>query len=333
MAVADAARWVEARVRRAGVRRKASASWLPAPTGFTGYGSTSRARVVGRVLMADPEAQAPSSRLQRGYRQFLTTPVPDIPVTVSLGARTVHTRTDDQGYVVALIADHGCQPGWHDALLTVPLCARPARAPVCVIADDVTHGVISDIDDTIMVTQLPRALLAAWNSWVLRATNRRPVDGMAEFLRAARGPGEPVFYVSTGAWNTYGMLHDFMLRHGFPTGPMLLTDWGPTPTALFRSGPEHKRVQLRNLLIDFPRITWTLVGDDGQHDPMIYSNLVAEHPGRVKLVALRELTAPQHLLAHGTASTMEQPGDYRGVPAIHGADGHELLARLRGLGC
>ncbi|SDS65696.1 App1 family protein [Corynebacterium timonense] len=332
MAIADAARWVEARVRRAGVRAKARKAWIPAATGFTGYGTPGRARVLGRVLMADPAADASAARPQRGYRQFLTTPVPDMPVTVRLGARTVRTRTDDQGYVVALVEGHGLEPGWHTALLDAPLSAHPAPAPVRIIADDVTHGVISDIDDTIMVTNLPRALLAAWNSWVLRATNRRPVDGMARFLHAAHGPGEPVFYVSTGAWNTYGMLHDFMQRHGFPAGPMLLTDWGPTPTALFRSGPEHKRVQLRNLLIDFPGITWTLVGDDGQHDPMIYSGLVAEHPGRVKLVALRELTAPQHLLAHGTATTMEQPGDYRGVPAIYGADGDELLEQLRRAG-
>jgi len=332
MGVADVARWTEGRIRQVGVRRKAKASWVPAVTGFTGYGSPQRARVVGRVLMEDPAAPEPATPLQRGYRQFLTTPVPDVPVTVTLGGRTVTARANDEGYIEVLLGGHGLEPGWHNALLDVPLAAHPAKAPVHIIADDVTHGVISDIDDTIMITQLPRAVLAAWNSWVLPATNRRPVEGMAEFLNAARTPEEPVFYVSTGAWNTYEMLRDFMRRHGFPAGPMLLTDWGPTPTALFRSGPEHKRVQLRNLLIDFPNITWTLVGDDGQHDPMIYSDLVFEHPDRVRLVALRELSPSEHILAHGTATTMEQPGDYREIPAIFGADGAELAEGLRKLG-
>ena len=298
-------------------------------TGFAGYGTPAKARVVGRVLMRDPDGAQRETLQQRGYRQFLTTPVPDLPVTITLGGRTVATRTNGEGYIEILIEGHGLGPGVHDALLDATLGASPATAPVHIIADEITHGVICDIDDTIMVTQLPRAVLAAWNSWGVRARNRRPVAGMADFLQQVKKPAEPVFYLSTGAWNTYPMLLDFMARHVFPAGPMLLTDWGPTPTALFRSGLEHKRVQLRNLLIDFPRIRWTLVGDNGQHDPMIYSDVVFKHPDRVKLVALRELTPSEHILAHGTATTMEQPGDYREVPAIYGADGHELMKKLR----
>ncbi len=315
-------------MRRAGVRRKAKANWVPKVIGFTGYGSSLKARVIGRVLLEDRAESAPANSLQRGYRQFLTTPVPEMPVTVTLGARTVETRANEEGYVEVLIENHGLEPGWHEALVDVPLGPAPARAPVQIISDDVTHGVICDIDDTIMVTNLPRAALAAWNSWVLRAKNRRPVAGMSEFLGAIRSPQEPVFYLSTGAWNTYETLREFMERNNFPRGPMLLTDWGPTQTALFRSGVEHKRVQLRNLLIDFPHISWTLVGDNGQHDPMIYSDLVFEHPNRVTMVAVRELTPQEHIFAHGTARILEQPGDYRGVLSIFGANGFELLAQL-----
>ncbi|MEX3505331.1 App1 family protein [Corynebacterium sp. LK2510] len=328
MGMNDVARWAERRIRRAGVRRKAQAGWTPSVTGFTGYGCSKKARVIGRVLMEDPTAREPANNLERGYRQFLTTPVPDLPVTVTFGDRTVETRANEEGYIEVLIEGHGCEPGWHEALLDVSLSTATATAPVQIISDDVTHGVISDIDDTIMVTNLPRALLAAWNSWVIRSANRRPVEGMAQFLNEVRGADEPVFYLSTGAWNTYETLADFQQRHGFPRGPMLLTDWGPTQTALFRSGPEHKRVQLRNLMIDFPNIAWTLVGDDGQHDPMIYSDVVFEHPNRVDLVAIRELTPSEHILAHGTATTIEQPGDYREAPSIFGADGHELSNRL-----
>lgn len=304
---------------------------MPTVSGFTGYGSSERARVVGRVLMEDPATEEPSSTLQRGYRQFLTTPVPGIPVAVTLGATTVTTRANDEGYIEVLIEGHELEPGWHDARISVALGDGTSDAPVQIISDAVTHGVIADIDDTIMITQLPRTVMAVWNSWVIRSVNRRPVAGMARFLTSIRTPEEPVFYLSTGAWNTYDMLRDFMRRHGFPAGAMLLTDWGPTPTAIFRSGPEHKRVQLRNLLIDFPNITWTLVGDNGQHDPMIYSDVVFEHPNRVKLVAIRELTPSEHILAHGTTRTIEQPGDYWEIPAIFGADGDELMAEFKGL--
>ncbi|WP_165164774.1 App1 family protein [Corynebacterium qintianiae] len=324
MGLADIVRLTERRLVRSGVRRKARAQWVPEATGYTGYGSPKRARVVGRVLMQNPEEK--DNAVQRGWRQFMTAPVPETPVTVELGDQRVEARTNEDGYFEVLILDHGLEPGWHEATVTVTLSGVEEVAPVQIISDEVTRGIISDVDDTIMVTMLPRAVLAAWNSWVKKTNTRQPVEGMAQFYDALRDENDPVFYLSTGAWNTYDTLDEFIGRHRLPRGPLLLTDWGPTPTGLFRSGPEHKRVQLRNLIIDFPNITWTLVGDDGQHDPMIYSDLVFEHPNRIELVAIRELSPQEHILAHGSTSTIAQPGNYRGVPSIYGANGHALEA-------
>ena len=290
MGLADVVWSAERRLVRSQVRRHARAGWQPRATGFTGYGSPERARVVGRVLMHNPADSHEHSTVQRGWRQFVTTPVPDAPVTVELGSQRIDARTNDEGYFEVLILGHGLEPGWHDATVSVALGESHEAAPVHIISDEVTRAIISDVDDTIMVTMLPRAALAAWNSWVKKTNTRQPVPGMAQFFEALRESSEPVFYLSTGAWNTYDTLVDFIDRHSLPRGPLLLTDWGPTQTGLFRSGPEHKRVQLRNLIIDFPNITWTLVGDDGQHDPMIYSDVVFEHPDKVELVAIRELS-------------------------------------------
>ncbi len=330
MGFSDVVRWAEHRINNADVKAKARRGWAPQVTGFTGYGNSERARVLGRVLMADPERE-PKTEVERGYRQFFTTQVPDIEVTVTLGAQTVTAQTNGNGYLEVLILDHGLEPGWHTATVQTPLSAEPSEAQVQIISDDVTHGLISDVDDTIMVTMLPRAMLAAWNSWVKKTNTRQPIAGMDDFYGAVLGPDEPTFYVSTGAWNTYDTLTDFIAREKLPRGPLLLTDWGPTPTGLFRSGKEHKRVALRNLIVDFPNIRWTLVGDDGQHDPMLYSDLVQEHPDRVRLVAIRELSRSEHMLAHGTTTTISQPGNYRTIKSIHGHTGFDLLEEYRHL--
>ena len=330
MGFSDVVRWAEHRINSVDVKAKSRRGWVPQVTGFTGYGNSERARVLGRVLMADPERE-PKTEVERGYRQFFTTQVPDIEVTVTLGAQTVTAQTNGNGYLEVLILDHGLEPGWHTATVRTPLSAEPSEAQVQIISDDVTHGLISDVDDTIMVTMLPRAMLAAWNSWVKKTNTRQPIAGMDDFYSAVLGPDEPTFYVSTGAWNTYDTLTDFIAREKLPRGPLLLTDWGPTPTGLFRSGKEHKRVALRNLIVDFPNIRWTLVGDDGQHDPMLYSDLVQEHPDRVRLVAIRELSRSEHMLAHGTTTTISQPGNYRTIKSIHGHTGFDLLEEYRHL--
>ena len=105
---------------------------------------------------------------------------------------------------------------------------------------------------------------------------------------------------------------------------------GPTPTGLFRSGQEHKKTQLRNLIIMFPKIRWILVGDDGQHDPYIYGELAREHPRRVAGIALRELGPVEKVLSQGALLGLEPrdtPDPGISVPIISANDGFGLLRR------
>ncbi len=330
MGISDIARTIEDLLNEAGVRRKAKQGWRPAVTGFYGYGSDERLHVLGRILMEDPEPAA--TEVQRGWRQFFTYQVGAVPVTVQVGEQIIQSRSNEQGYIDVLVHDHGLAPGWHEVTIRAE-GAEPAVAEVHIVDPGAAYGLISDIDDTVLVTWLPRAMLAAWNSWVKKTNTRQPVEGMARFYTELlrTHPETPVFYLSTGAWNTYDTLVSFLRKHGFPQGPLLLTDWGPTPTGLFRNGVEHKKVTLRNLIIEYPHIRWILVGDDGQNDPLTYGDAAFEHPDRIAGVAIRQLSPQEHVLSHGTAAPLAQARrrEIFGVRTILGADGHELLAEYR----
>ena len=271
---------------------------------------------------------------QRGWRLFVDAPVPYLPVTIRFGAVSVRTRADQEGYIDVVVRGHGLGPGWHEARIEAT-GAGTVTTRILIVAPGPRLGIVSDIDDTAMVSHVPRMFVAAWNQLVKYTSSREPVPGMAELLtRIERAhPGTPVIYLSTGAWNVVPTHRSFFERHGFPAGPMLMTDWGPTNTGLFRSGIEHKRTELRRLMIDLPDVTWLLVGDDGQHDPLIYGEAAREHSDRVAAVAVRRLTPTEQVLA-GTqlAHPMGLGPEARtlaeaDVPVVVGADGYEL-ARL-----
>lgn len=361
MALASLARRLEDSFNRSETVRHAKNGWRPSIIGFTGYGSTRTLHVLARVVMADPEnkprfsfprlpsgthsfaghvrdvmeyAKKVSESAQRGWRQFFTTQVGFLAVTVTAGNKVINTRTDRSGYIDIIVDDHGLAPGWHEVRIEA-VAAEPITTRVLVVEPTARLGLISDIDDTVMITWLPRAVLAAWNSWVRHTNTRQPVPGMQEFYEHLLGdhPDAPVFYLSTGAWNTLPTLDVFLTLHRFPIGPLLLTDWGPTPTGLFRSGREHKKVQLRNLIITFPEIKWVLVGDDGQHDPLIFDELTREHARHVAGIAIRQLNPVEQVLSHGTTEGVDYPDhdddSHQGVPTIRGRDGYELLERAR----
>ena len=133
-----------------------------------------------------------------------------------------------------------------------------------------------------MVTALPRPFLALWNTFVLNERARMATPGMAVLLDRLKveHPEAPVIYLSTGPWNAAPTLARFIARNLYPSGALLLTDWGLTHDRWFRSGQEHKRRNLELLAQEFPNMRWLLFGDNGQHDEEIYSGFAQKHRTR-----------------------------------------------------
>lgn len=317
----------------------ARAGWRPRIEAYTGYGTPDRVRVLARVLLTRPGPVAPNRDAlragRRGFRHFLTVPAPHRCVRLQLGSHTSVVTSDRAGYVDVEVPTGASLPaGWQSAALTYldgpDPC--PTQASLLILDEHTRFGVISDIDDTTMVTAVPRPLLAVWNTFVRHSSTRRAVPGMPELYRTLEQahPDARFFYLSTGAWNTAGTLRAFLSRHAYPAGPLLLTDWGPTLTGWFRSGRAHKAASLEVLMSWFPDVRWVLFGDDGQHDVEIYEKVVRRHPDRVRAVAIRRLTGGQQVLA-GNVPDADSPAadlDVHRVPVVTGRDGDELAQRL-----
>lgn len=316
--------WRERRARARGLR--------PGATGFPGYGTEEWVRVLGRVLIAPPQKRTSSgeSASLRGWRSFAAVPVGYAQVTVTIEG-VAHEVVADRGGVIDARLAATLAPGWQTVTMSVE-GSSPTETRVFVVGSDVRFGVVSDVDDTVMVTALPRPLLAAWNSFVVDEHARQPVPGMAVLLErlSREHPGTPVIYLSTGAWNVAPTLMRFLRRHLFPTGALLLTDWGPTHDRWFRSGRDHKETNLRRLAGEFPNVKWLLVGDDGQHDDAIYTGFASEHPDNVAAVAIRRLLPAEAVLAGGR--TVVDDHSAAEVPWVSESDGAGLLERLEDAG-
>lgn len=313
-------RWRERRGRRRGL--------APVVIPYSGYGGDGWIRVLCRVLLAPAAADRPTPSTIRGWRSFTSIPVADAAVTVEADGQQFIVQADRGGVVDVDLAVR-LAPGIRTITLTAE-GSEPVAARIFVVDPDARLGIVSDIDDTVMVTALPRPFLAAWNTFVLDVHARRPVPGMAVLLErlAHEHPGAPVIYLSTGAWNVAPTLDRFMSRHLYPAGTLLLTDWGPTHDRLFRSGRQHKSDSLARLAREFPRVRWVLIGDDGQHDEELYRAFAAEHPDKVAAIAIRQLSTPEAMLAGGRSHLDEEHPDSGGVPWVWAPDGAGLAEQL-----
>ncbi|RAG64895.1 ACP synthase, partial [Burkholderia multivorans] len=189
------------------------------------YGGTDWVRVLARlVLTPDGHPSADAQASVRGWRSFVSVPLPNDTAWVRINDEE-HMVTSDRGGIIDTVIPGHFTPGeteielWTDGSLV-------DSAAVRIIGEDSTFGIISDIDDTVMVTSLPRPFLAAWNTFVLSEHARSPVAGMSvlydriTYMR----PNTPILYLSTGAWNSATTLKRFLSRNLYPIGPLLLTD-------------------------------------------------------------------------------------------------------------
>ncbi|MBK0418216.1 DUF2183 domain-containing protein [Leucobacter sp. CSA1] len=320
-------------------KRAASRGKVPSVIPYIGYGSGEWVRVLGRVMYLKPSTRehtrfrsdvAEVSRV-RGWRTFTSLHVPHQTVRVLVDGEPVSEVVSDRGGVIDSIVPVTLSPGWHTLTLQAG-DSEATNAPVYVVDPAARFGVISDVDDTILITALPKPLVAAWNSFVLDEHARAATPGMAVMLDhlVADHPGSPVVYLSTGAWNAAPALSRFLARNLYPMGPLLLTDWGPTHDRWFRSGKEHKRRELRRLAAEFPDVRWVLIGDDGQHDEMLYHEFATAHPQNVAAVAIRQLSVGEAVLAGGR-SKARLHRSVSGVPWVYGPDGATLRHELQKL--
>ena len=156
--------------------------------------------------------------------------------------------------------------------LSVDPARRPSRHAAFIPSPEAQFGVISDIDDTVLHTEVTNQLRMLYWSLAHNALTRIPIPGAAAlYQQLCRIPGDsaasnPFFYVSSSPWNLYRCSKPFWMPPAFPEGPLLLRDFGLDKTGFTFSQHMHKRDKAADILRTYPRLPFILLGDSGQQD-------------------------------------------------------------------
>jgi phosphatidate phosphatase APP1 len=269
---------------------------------YRGYGSPERIFVIGRVFWQHTGGSIEAAELRAILRRIRRRPVRGARVRASFYGAEAEVVTDRDGYFRIDMAPGGPVPRdrvWHRLHLSL-VAPRRAEAETEVFIPPPTARtvVVSDIDDTVMLTGVANKAASFWRLFVADAGSRTVLPGVAALYRALHaGPsgGEcnPMLYVSRAPWGVYDMLVEFFHRHAIPNGPILfLREWGiswkrPVP----RRATQHKRSLIEAMLEVYRELPFVLIGDSGQKDPEIYRRIVERHAGRVRAVYIREVAA------------------------------------------
>jgi len=155
-------------------------------------------------------------------------------------------------------------------------------------------AVISDIDDTIKITQTSNPTGILRTTFVDEPT---PVEGMPElyaYIQTLLTTSAPWFYLSASPYNLYPFLRKFRDDH-FPHGQLILRDANLlTISGLLANltlGTEKYKVdRIKKVHRWIPKRKMILIGDSTQSDPEAYGDACRMFPGWIKLILIRKVT-------------------------------------------
>ena len=276
---------------------------------YRGFGTIKKAYLNGHVLddrrlYEAKEKDRRTRNLKAMMSRYMADALPGVQVLICFLGQDKVVETGDNGYFEAEFEfDTPQEAGWHKATFQVLDKLVDYQEPrefyeeVLLLDDSPRFGIISDIDDTILVSHATRIHRKLSLILTKNAKTRMPFDGVSSFYKALhlhRGePLNPVFYVSSSEWNLYDFLEDFCDTQQIPKGVFMLQDLKENLWSVLTSGGgshRHKVNKVRKVLDLYPDLAFVLIGDSGQRDAEIYAEIIANYPGRILVVYIRDVS-------------------------------------------
>lgn len=283
---------------------------------YRSYGTYSHLYVKGRVLDNEPlkivKDQSVYRTIKNTWKQFDSFEIPDAEMELIVPNKiNLKATSNDEGYflfdktIEENLSEHASEEGWveyevyyrNEVEPNTEMIANPARGEFLVPQVDAEFGVISDIDDTILHTGVTSFL--KWrllkNSLLTNAYQRIPLkDAPDLYQKLHQGKSgknkNPMFYLSNSPWNMYEYLKLFLDYNKFPKGPILLRDLRTPFESTIKPEKPHKQKEITNILKTYPDLKFILIGDSGEHDASIYTDIAAQYSDRILAIYLRSVT-------------------------------------------
>lgn len=246
----------------------------------------------GRTELTGAELAAANSNLLARIAPFLTTPLPELPVTIFFYN---DSRSKSRTVVTNAAGHFNLRAALPFKPTHVRVLANESLSSVQEIKVTDSPGVslISDIDDTIKRSNISGGAREIFRNTFVRELSGLTVDGVKDWYSTMHSMGVGMHYCSNSPWQLYPVLSTFFKMSGFPPGSMHLKAYNGMLQGIFEPVAERKKPILERILNDFPERKFILVGDSGEADLEVYTELAVANPGRILAIFIRDVTTPE----------------------------------------
>lgn len=277
---------------------------------YHGYGNGDKAFIFGHAFKIGSTSR---KRYRKNYfsngiamvGSFLVKPWPTAKLRLVWGDLKVDCVSEDDGYFrFEWLVGKNLGAGWHPVIVQL---LHPENEQILATGEGVIlipfknqYGIISDIDDTFLISHSPTIFKRLYVLLTKNAHNRKPFDDVVKHYQLLGTAGtvndlpNPFFYVSSSEWNLYNFIREFAIQNELPKGVYFLSQL-KSLAQLIQSGQnkhQAKFAKIVRIIEAYPGKKFILLGDDSQEDPFIYAAIVKHFPGKIIVVYLRRVHKP-----------------------------------------
>ncbi|KAI1088195.1 hypothetical protein F5B19DRAFT_496619 [Rostrohypoxylon terebratum] len=251
-----------------------------------------RTNTAAGTELTDVELAVANANLMARIAPFLTTPLVQLPITLffyngsQAQSRTV--MTNDAGHFSARVPLDFVPTHVRVFVSEDISCEEPVQ-----IIEPKGVSLISDIDDTVKRSNIALGTKEVFRNTFARDLHDLTVDGVQDWYGALHDLGVRVHYCSNSPWQLYPVLATFFKLAGLPPGSLHLKQYTGVLQGIFEPVAERKKGTLERILRDFPERKFLLVGDSGEADLEVYTELAIANPGRIAAIFIRDVTTPE----------------------------------------
>ena len=292
---------------------------------YHGYGHRHNLIVFGHVLAGKKTVRTKFTNntiLNIAYliKSFFIKPLSGVKVRLQWGNQVFYSTTAPDGFFkFHWQSDTEVTAGWHPITVQVvdtqdnPVVSGEGKM---FIPHSTQYGIISDIDDTVLVSHSATTGKKLHVLFTKNPRTRKTFGDVVKFYNllalAHTEPSllNPFFYVSSSEWNLYDYLNEFFKHNDLPKGAFLLNDIKKWYQLIKTGKTKHqgKLIRVARIIDAFPKQRFILLGDNSQMDPEIYAAIANKHPDNVAAVYIRNISVEKEAAALQLLASIENKG-------------------------
>ncbi len=233
----------------------------------------------------------------RRVRQLESNEISDAKIIASIQGETFSVQGDDEGYFEFNITlDKAVKAGYIDVGLTIENNAYVHHTLATIIGDQKLVGIISDFDDTLIISEVTDKMELAKNTLFKNYKQRVLVPGMLERFRKilSKNPNDTpstLFILSGSPQQLFTPIEGFLDFHHFPKHTLILKKAHGDNKDPLTDQFTYKTEKIERLIRLYPHMRWFMFGDSGEKDREVYRHFKEKYPDKVMNYYIRDVVS------------------------------------------